>query len=131
MTALPEGFVPALAWAIPFAALLLAIALLPLAAPHFWESNRSKLALSVLLGLPVLGLYLEHRPEALVHVAEDYVSFIVLLGSLFVISGGVMLEGDLEARPAVNTAFLAVGSLLASFIGTDDGIAESLLDACG
>jgi Na+/H+ antiporter NhaD/arsenite permease-like protein len=118
VTALPEAFVPALAWVIPFVALLLAIALLPLAAPHFWESNRNKLALSALLGLPVLGLYLEHRPEALVHVAEDYISFIVLLGSLFVISGGVMLEGDLEARPAVNTAFLAVGSLLASFIGT-------------
>ena len=114
----PGSFVPGVAWVAPFAALLLGIALLPLAAPHFWESNLRKLVLSALLGLPVLCLYLRHHPEALAHVAADYVSFIILLGSLFVISGGVMLEGDLPARPSVNTAFLAVGSLLASFIGT-------------
>jgi Na+/H+ antiporter NhaD/arsenite permease-like protein len=118
MTGVQEAFVPAPAWVLPFVAILLAIALLPLLAPHFWESNRNKLAVSALLGFPVLGLYLGQRPEAVVHVAEDYVSFIVLLGSLFVISGGVMLTGDLEARPAVNTGFLAAGSLLASFIGT-------------
>jgi Na+/H+ antiporter NhaD/arsenite permease-like protein len=111
-------FVPHPAWVLPFVGILLAIALLPLFAAHFWESNLRKLVLSVLLGLPVLWLYLLHHPEALARVAEDYVSFIILLGSLYVISGGVMLEGDLEARPSVNAAFLAVGSLLASFIGT-------------
>ena len=118
LAAAPEAFVPSPAWVAPFAAILLAIALLPLAAPHFWESNLRKLGLSALLGLPVLALYLRHHPRALVHVAADYASFIVLLGSLFVISGGVMLEGDLEARPLVNTAFLGVGALLASFVGT-------------
>src|SRR5262249_56677690 len=50
--------------------------------------------------------------------AEEYVSFIVLLSGLFVISAGVHLRGDLAAAPLTNTAFLAVGSVLASFIGT-------------
>ena len=112
------SFVPHAAWVLPFVGLLLAIALLPLFAAHVWESNLRKLGLSALLGLPVLWLYLRHHPEALAQVAEDYVSFIILLGSLYVISGGVMLEGDLPARPAVNAAFLGVGSLLASLIGT-------------
>src|SRR5262245_31998666 len=113
-----ETFVPAVGWIGPFAAMLLAIALLPLAAPGFWSSNVRKLAVSLVLGLPVLALYARHHPAALVHSAADYVSFIVLLGSLFVISGGVLVTGDIEARPAVNTLFLAVGALLASVIGT-------------
>ena len=112
------SFVPHPAWVLPFAGILLAIALLPLFAAHFWESNLRKLGLSALLGLPVLWLYLRHHPAALAQVAEDYASFIILLGSLYVISGGVMLEGNLPARPSVNAAFLGVGSLLASFIGT-------------
>ncbi len=52
------------------------------------------------------------------HAADDYVSFIVLLGGLFVISGGIFLEGDLEATPRTNAAFLGLGALLASFVGT-------------
>ena len=103
---------------LPFAALLLAIAVLPLAAAHFWESNLRKLAVSAVLGLPVLGLYLGHHPQALAHAGLDYLSFMVLLGSLFVISGGVLMDGDLPATPRTNTAFLAVGALFASFVGT-------------
>jgi Na+/H+ antiporter NhaD/arsenite permease-like protein len=113
-----EAFVPALAWALPFAGLLLSIAVLPLAAPHFWESNLRKLGVCVLLGAPVLALYWGAHPTMLVHAALDYVSFIVLLGGLFVISGGILLEGDLEATPRTNAAFLALGALLASFVGT-------------
>jgi Na+/H+ antiporter NhaD/arsenite permease-like protein len=113
-----QPFVPQVAWALPFVGLLLSIAVLPLAAPHFWESNLRKLGVSALLAAPVLWLYVRHRPESLVHAAEDYVSFILLLGALFVISGGIFLEGDLEATPRTNAAFLAVGALLASFVGT-------------
>jgi len=113
-----EAFVPALAWALPFAGLLLSIAVLPLAAPHFWESNSRKLAVALVLALPVLVLYLRFRPEALAHAARDYVSFIVLLGGLFVISGGILLEGDLEATTRTNAAMLGIGALLASFVGT-------------
>ena len=111
-------FVPAALWTAPFIALLIGIAVLPLAAPHFWESNARKLAVSILLGLPVVLLYAWQAPAALAHSAADYASFIVLLGSLFVISGGVFLDGDIEATPLANTAFLGAGALLASFAGT-------------
>ncbi len=112
------AFLPSVLWVLPFATLLLGIAVIPLAAPRFWESNARKLAVSAVLGIPVLLLYAVHAPGAIAHTATDYVSFMVLLGSLYVISGGVLMEGDLEARPSVNTAFLACGALLASFIGT-------------
>jgi len=111
-------FVPAAGWVLPFAAMLLAIAILPLFAPGLWESNLRKLAVGAVLGLPVLVLYVRHDPAALWHTAGDYLSFMALLASLFVISGGVLVTGDIEASPAVNTAFLAVGAVLASLVGT-------------
>jgi Na+/H+ antiporter NhaD/arsenite permease-like protein len=113
-----SAFVPSIVWVAPFVALLLGIAVLPLATPHFWESNARKLAVSFVLGAPVILLYAQYAPAAILHSARDYISFMVLLASLFVISGGVLLEGDLEATPAVNTAFLGIGALLASFVGT-------------
>lgn len=103
---------------LPFVGMLAGIAVLPLWVPTWWEHHRNKLLLSAGLGLPVLGLYLLRRPAAVVHVAEDYVSFIILLAGLFVISGGLLLRGDLQATPSVNTSFLAVGALLASVVGT-------------
>jgi Na+/H+ antiporter NhaD/arsenite permease-like protein len=112
------AFVPSLFWVAPFALLLLGIAILPLFAGHFWESNLRKLGVCAVLGLPVLWLYLTRHPQGLVHTASDYVSFIVLLASLYIISGGVFLEGDLQATPRTNTTFLAGGALLASFVGT-------------
>jgi len=103
---------------LPFVAMLLAIAVLPLWLPHWWESNRNKLLVATGLGAPVLVLYLVREPGALVHMATDYVSFIILLTGLYVITGGMLLRGDLEATPLTNTVFLGIGSLLASFIGT-------------
>jgi len=103
---------------LPFVAMLLAIAFLPLTLPHWWEPNRNKLIVAAGLGLPVLLLYLAREPRALVHMAGDYVSFIVLLTGLYVIAGGILLRGDLEATPAVNSAFLGTGAALASLIGT-------------
>jgi Na+/H+ antiporter NhaD/arsenite permease-like protein len=73
---------------------------------------------SALLGVPVLALYAQHDIGAITHSAMDYVSFMVLLGSLFVISGGVLMDGDLEATPFTNTVFLAAGAVVASVIGT-------------
>jgi Na+/H+ antiporter NhaD/arsenite permease-like protein len=98
--------------------MLLSIAVFPLCVPHRWESNRNKLVVSLLLGLPILALYAVRRPGALLAMTEEYVSFIVLLAGLFVISGGIVLRGDVEATPVTNTGFLALGSVLASFIGT-------------
>jgi Na+/H+ antiporter NhaD/arsenite permease-like protein len=102
----------------PFVLMLLVIAFFPLWLPHWWESNRNKLLVSVALGAPVLVLYLARRPDALVHTAADYVSFIILLAGLYVIAGGILLRGDLEATPLVNTAFLATGTAVASVVGT-------------
>jgi Na+/H+ antiporter NhaD/arsenite permease-like protein len=116
---MPHGpFVPALPWMLPFALLLLAVAIVPLAWPRFWDSNLRKLGVSLALGCPVLAVYVARAPHTLVDTAGDYVSFMTLLGSLFVISGGVLMDGDLEATPWVNTAFLAAGALFASCIGT-------------
>lgn len=113
-----SAFIPPLAWIAPFAVLLLGIAIFPLVVPHQWESNRNKLIVSAVLGIPVIGLYLMQHPASLVHAATDYVSFMVLLGSLFVISGGVLMDGDIEASPRNNVLFLGLGALLASFVGT-------------
>ena len=103
---------------LPFVAMLLAIAVCPLWVPHWWESNRNKLIASALLGVPILALYAVRQPGALAHVAEDYVSFVILLAGLYVIAGGIRLRGDLIATPVTNTAFLALGGVIASFVGT-------------
>lgn len=105
-------------WVLPFVAMLLAIAVCPLWMPHWWESNRNKLVVSLALGFPVLILYLNRRPDALLHSAEEYASFMILLAGLYVISGGVRLTGDLEATPLTNTTFLSIGAVMASFVGT-------------
>lgn len=105
---------------IPFVLMLLSISTLPLFTPNFWESNRNKLIVSLVLGIPTaIWLLLNNFSNELVHsIFYDYIPFIILLGSLFVITGGIHLEGDLEAKPIVNLTFLAIGSLLASFMGT-------------
>lgn len=105
---------------IPFALMLLSIALFPLFANRFWEKNRNKLIIAAVLSLPVLLMLMTagqgHRLfETLVF---DYIPFIVLLGALFTITGGIYLSGDIEAKPLINTAFLGIGAILASFMGT-------------
>jgi Na+/H+ antiporter NhaD/arsenite permease-like protein len=98
--------------------MLLAVAVCPLWVPHWWEANRNKAIVSAALGLPVMAVYGVRHPATLLHTALDYVSFIVLLAGLFVVSGGILLRGDLVATPATNTGFLALGGLLASLVGT-------------
>lgn len=102
--------------------MLVGIAVLPLAACHWFHRNRNKAILSAVLGIPTLAyLFAEFGSlgfEVAVHTAEEYVSFIVLLVALFAISGGIYLTGNLVATPKVNLTFLLVGSVLASFIGT-------------
>ena len=102
----------------PFAILLLCIALMPLFAPHFWEHHYPKVAVG--LGL-VAGLYyyfVRGDSHALMHAGNEYVSFMALVGSLFVISGGINIRVKGEATPMVNTIFLAIGAVLANVIGT-------------
>jgi Na+/H+ antiporter NhaD/arsenite permease-like protein len=105
----------------PFAILLLCIALFPLLNPHWWEHNKNKGLIAAGLGVPVAIYVLTFGPqglEALEHTCKEYVSFLVLLGSLFVISGGVFVRGSLKGSPLVNSIFLALGATVASFIGT-------------
>jgi Na+/H+ antiporter NhaD/arsenite permease-like protein len=105
---------------IPFILMLLSIALFPLFSDKFWQKNKNKLFTAIILSLPVavwllatgLGVKLFDS------VVFDYVPFIVLLGSLFIITGGIFLDGDIEAKPTVNTLFLGIGALLASIMGT-------------
>jgi Na+/H+ antiporter NhaD/arsenite permease-like protein len=107
------------AWSIvPFGLMLLAIAVLPLAAPHFWERNRNKGLVSLVLGAPVVLWILSLDPSAVAHTAHEYVAFVVLLGALFIISGGIVVRGTLAGTPGLNTLLLAIGAVLASLIGT-------------
>ena len=103
---------------VPFGLLLLCIALLPLFFHHWWESNRNKLIISLFFGLPTAAFIWFQDYHLVLHELHEYASFIVLLGALFIISGGLVLRGDIKATPGVNTLFLAVGALLANFIGT-------------
>jgi len=131
---------------LPFAMLLGAIAMFPLLrrTEHWWEHNQSKFTVSAGLGLVTLAYYVffsdlpldrhflghavvsptEHPAWNLGWVVvqnailNDFVPFITLLFALYAISGGIRISGDLPAHPATNTAFLAVGALLASFVGT-------------
>jgi Na+/H+ antiporter NhaD/arsenite permease-like protein len=112
------GEAVSLGWVIPFAGLLLCIAILPLAIPHLWEKNSVKAIVSLLFGLPVAIYVARIDLAAVLHELHEYVSFIILLGSLFTISGGLVLRGDIKATPGVNALFLGVGAVLANFVGT-------------
>jgi len=85
---------------------------------NWWDSNRNKTILSVIVSLPVLAVVMPCDPNLLMHSLLDYVSFLTLLGALFVISGGIYVKGEFAGTPLVNTIFLAVGALLANIIGT-------------
>jgi Na+/H+ antiporter NhaD/arsenite permease-like protein len=109
-------------WALPFAGILLTIAIGPLLFPRFWHRHYGKLAFawSTLTIAPLAALY--GTPVALaafVHeMLTEYLSFIVLLFSLYVVAGGILVTGNLRGTPLVNTVILAFGTLIASVVGT-------------
>jgi Na+/H+ antiporter NhaD/arsenite permease-like protein len=141
------GPAPPVATVIPFVVLLGLIAVLPLipSLAHWWEHNSSKFLVASLLALATLSYYLVlHRDTIELHfpahglaepaaaglswglagtvlvnaLCAEYIPFILLLFSLYTITGGVRIEGDLEATPTTNAAFIGIGALAASFIGT-------------
>ncbi len=117
-----EGASLTLVWDIPFVGILLSIAVFPLVAPMWWHRNFGKV--SAFWGLAFLIPFAlvygwQLTLFEIVHVALlEYIPFIILLLALFTVAGGVRLKGSLRGTPAVNTAILALGTLLASFMGT-------------
>ncbi|MDZ4775085.1 MAG: sodium:proton antiporter [Planctomycetota bacterium] len=107
---------------VPFAALLLCVAILPLVAGHWWHANKNKAILAALLSVPfAVWLYKTEGAAsvgAFQHALLDYVAFIVLLGALYVVSGGILVRGSLNGTPLSNSTLLGVGAILANLIGT-------------
>ena len=110
---------------IPFALLLLCIAVMPLAAEHFWHNDRNKGIVVAVLAVPIVA-YLAYLQTTtgqkslypLAHELGKYASFIILLGSLYTVAGGIVVRGDLKPTPFNNAGILLVGALLANVIGT-------------
>lgn len=106
-------------WSVlPFAGLLLCIALLPLFKEHWWESNKNKGLVAFGFGLPPFLYFLWADWHTVLHTGIEYGQFICLILSLFVISGGIFVSGDIRATPRVNLMFLLIGTVLANLIGT-------------
>ena len=105
--------------ALPFIAMLLGIALLPLLVPHLWEHPAGPIALVVACSLPaVLDAAATGQLHATAEALGEYIAFIALIATLFVIAGGIHISGNPQAKPSVNAAILGIGAVLASFVGT-------------
>ncbi len=117
-----DGAGLALWWVLPFIGILLSIAILPLLAPNFWHRHFGKVSAFWALAF-FIPFVVMHGPaialaEFLHTLLLEYVPFIILLFALFTVAGGVRMTGTLSGSPMVNTALLAFGTLLASFMGT-------------
>ncbi|MBA3592949.1 MAG: sodium:proton antiporter [Polaromonas sp.] len=109
-------------WGVPFAGLLLSIALMPLLMPAFWHHHFGKVAaawtlaffipFAVMFGPSVAGISLVHA------LVAEYIPFIILLTALFTVAGGIFIRGNLHGSPALNAGLLLIGAVLASFMGT-------------
>jgi len=106
---------------IPFACMLLSIALLPLVAGTFWHHHFGKIAAfwAASLAIPFIVAYKGLAVYEILHIIlADYVPFIILLWALFTVSGGILLKGSLRGTPLVNTLIILIGTILASWMGT-------------
>jgi len=117
-----DGATLSLAWGVPFAGILLSIALLPLLTPIFWHHHFGKVAaawslaflvpFAIVFGPAMAGASFAHA------LLEEYIPFVILLTALFTVAGGIYIRGNLHGSPSLNTAILAIGAVLASFMGT-------------
>ena len=117
-----DGSKLSLTWGVPFAGVLLSIALMPLIAPIFWHHHFGQvvaawslaflLPFAVVFGPAMAGASLAHA------LLEEYIPFVILLTALFTVAGGIYIRGNLHGSPGLNTAILAIGAVLASFMGT-------------
>lgn len=122
MTLSPDAGAPALAWGLPFAGLLVSIAMMPMLHPHWWERHFPKVtaAWALLFALPyaiVRGPDVA-GPALLATLVHEYLPFIVLLVALFVVAGGIRIAGNLVGTPNTNLVLLGLGTLGASLLGT-------------
>jgi Na+/H+ antiporter NhaD/arsenite permease-like protein len=109
-------------WGVPFAGILLSIALMPLLVPSFWHHHFGKVAaawslaflvpFALVFGTGTAGVALVHAMLA------EYIPFVILLTALFTVAGGIYIRGNLHGSPGLNTSILAIGAVLASFMGT-------------
>ncbi|MEN3003493.1 sodium:proton antiporter [Dehalobacterium formicoaceticum] len=107
--------------AIPFVCMLLSIALGPVLIPNIWHHHFGKISAgwAALIAIPLLIFYQKEGLDELLFVMiADYIPFIVLLGALFTVGGGILVRTSLKGTTAVNAGFLTIGALLASWMGT-------------
>jgi Na+/H+ antiporter NhaD/arsenite permease-like protein len=117
-----EGAQLGLTWAVPFAGLLLSIAVMPLAAPAFWHHHFGKIAAAWAAALLVpfaLTFGAGATGGVVLHtVIEEYLPFTILLGALYTTAGGIFIRGNLHGSPTLNAGLMLLGALLASVMGT-------------
>ena len=117
-----DGSQLAMVWGVPFAGVLLSIALMPLLMPSFWHHHYGKVmvAWAAAFLIPFAHTFGGGAAVAgVVHaLVAEYIPFIVLVGTLFVVAGGIFIRGNIHGSPAVNVLILAIGAFLASFMGT-------------
>ncbi|MEP0548376.1 MAG: sodium:proton antiporter [Rhodothermales bacterium] len=113
-----HGPAPPLFLVIPFVVLLLMIATGPLFYPHHWHHHYPKYAVALGTIVAVYYLVVLHTGTPIMHAAQEYLSFIALLASLFVASGCILIKTDYAGSPRVNAALLFIGSVISNFIGT-------------
>src|SRR5438552_2199564 len=101
---------------LPFVTMLLCIALLPFFLKHHWERHYHKISVGLGLIAVIYYIFGLRAPQRLLHVAGDYVSFMVVIGSLFVVSGGIHIRVKGEAKPWVNCVYLLIGAALGNVI---------------
>jgi Na+/H+ antiporter NhaD/arsenite permease-like protein len=118
----PAGADLSLWWGLPFAGLLLSIAVIPLIASHFWHAHYGKFAAAWALAFLIPFAYAfgaSHALHEVVHVLLlEYLPFVIILFALFTIAGGICVRGQFRATPALNTGIIALGAVLASLMGT-------------
>jgi Na+/H+ antiporter NhaD/arsenite permease-like protein len=117
-----DGAALGLAWGAPFAGVLLSIALFPLLAPNFWHHHYGKVVagwgaaflvpFAMFFGMGAATAGLAHA------LVAEYIPFIVLVGTLFIVAGGIYIRGNFHGSPGLNAGILAIGAVLASFMGT-------------
>ena len=105
---------------IPFGTMLLTIAIAPLLFARIWEKNSTKLIFTALISIPTAIILFRYdlKEQLFEQLFNDYLPFIILLGTMFIVTGGIRIRYNAIGSPTINTVIMIVGYILASFIGT-------------